>query len=76
MSDSISVRCPNKRPHGGHSELCGRLMGAMRDGKFLLYCEMCKQFFETTIMHNGTLEMVPLSKNKELKLKSTLKMVE
>jgi hypothetical protein len=69
-----SIRCPNLRPHLGYN-VCGRLLGAVEDGKIYLRCSDCGQFFEITIKENDLIEMRPLSKNTKLQLKSTLRAI-
>ena len=74
--DSIftGIRCPLPRKHVKYDN-CGRLLLAIKDGKIFPYCEMCKTFFELTILDNDNVEMRPLNKKERLKLKTNLRVI-
>lgn len=76
MSEEIftPIRCPETREHGKYT-LCGRLLGAVKDGKLYVYCEHCKQFYRVDILENDVLEMTRLPKNERLKFKPSLKIL-
>lgn len=75
MQENLSsIRCPSIRNHDKY-QLCGRLLGAVKDGQIYLYCEVCKMFYKISITDNDTLEMIPLTKNTRLSFKTALRLV-
>jgi len=75
MNKSFSaIRCPNNRPHNKYN-LCGKILGIIRDKKIYLYCTECKQFFEILIKDNDNVEMIPVSKNIRLKLRTSIRAI-
>ena len=75
MIDNLSsIRCPSIRNHNKY-QLCGRLLGAVKDGEIYLYCETCKTFYKISVDDNDNIEMIPLAKNKRLSFKTSLRLV-
>ena len=70
-----AIRCPNPRPHQ-HYEICGHLLGALNGKTVLVYCEVCKTFYEIEICENGNIFMHPMSKNTKLNMKTSLRAIE
>jgi hypothetical protein len=67
-----SIRCPNERPHSKY-DVCGHLLGAVRDGIVYVYCDECKIFYKIEAKDNDTIEMSPLPRNVKLDLKTTMR---
>lgn len=71
-----SLRCPGERPHDKY-ELCGHLLGALSGQTVILYCDVCKQFYEISeISDNGNIVLKPINKSTRLKLINKLRVVE
>ncbi len=75
MDKLTSIRCPNTRPHSNKYELCNHLLGAIKQNRIFVYCEICHRFFEVIIKENDNVEMRILPKDK-LNLVSNLRTVE
>lgn len=74
MKEFTPIRCPEDRTHG-HYEMCGKLIGAIKDGVIYLYCSECKTFYKIDILDNDVIEMTPLPKNERLNFGLSLRYI-
>lgn len=74
--DLVSIRCPNPRPHNNKHELCGHLMGAIDGMSIILYCDVCKQFYELEVHDGGNVVLKKLDKETRLNFVNKLKVIE
>lgn len=75
MSDYVPVRCPEHRPHGNNDN-CGRLLCVLKDGIVYLYCPMCQEFMELTVLSNDNVMLAPLPKKTRFDLKNRLRLLK